>query len=119
MGLAEKIKVVEKTEEEEIGNYTCVLRHLHFLDHNNDLDLRAMINTIDNHQNANKWLKEQQIQNYQTCYQMAENMPRHEQPFVEEGKPNMAKHQLFSVLVEAELRDLYAPRPQDPDRAQF
>merc|ERR1712080_714581 len=93
--LAEKIKVVEKTEEEEIGNYTCVLRHLHFLDHNNDLDLRAMINTIDNHQNANKWLKEQQIQNYQTCYQMAENMPRHEQPVVEEGKPNMAKHQLF------------------------
>lgn len=93
--LAEKIKVVEKSEEEEIGNYTCVLRHLHFLDHNNDLDLRAMISQMDNYANPNKWLKDQQIQNYQSCYQMAENIPRHEQPFVEEGKPNMAKHQMF------------------------
>merc|ERR1711890_76327 len=85
--LAEKIKVVEKTEEEEIGNYTCVLRHLHFLDHNNDLDLRAMINTIDNHQNANKWLKEQQIQNYQTCYQMAEICPATNSRLLKKGNP--------------------------------
>merc|ERR1712080_439444 len=47
--LAEKINVVEKTEDEEIGNYTCVLRHLWYLDHNNDLDLHAMINRRETH----------------------------------------------------------------------
>merc|ERR1712080_807289 len=105
-------------EDEEIGNYTCVLRHLWYLDHNNDLDLHAMINKMETYP-GNEWLKDQHIQDHQTCYEMTQNIPRHNQPFVEEGKPNMAKIQFFFKCLSGGYRNMYAPRHQGPDRAQF
>merc|ERR1719508_468183 len=98
--LAEKIKVVEESEEEEIGNFTCIYRHLHFLNHKNDINLHSLINYYNTFNYPNQWLKDQQVQSFQTCYQMAESMPPQEQEYVEEGKPNLAKINHFFKCLE-------------------
>lgn len=93
--LAEKLKTVENQEDQEIGNYTCVLKHLHILDHNNNIELRGLIKNLDNYNIPSQWFKDQQIRNYETCQKMSENIPRHDQEYIEEGKPDVGKINSF------------------------
>ena len=95
--LAEKLEKAEKSDNDEIGNYTCVLRNLHILDHNNNLDLQDLIDSfyMEPTNIPDVWLRDQQVQNYKTCYQIAESNPQHQQENVEEGKPNIAKISQF------------------------
>merc|ERR1719290_219630 len=66
--LREKILINQRETEEKIRNFTCVMKELHVLNDNNELDLPAMKQNLLQFQMPSKWFKEHIVQDYENCY---------------------------------------------------
>jgi len=95
--LREKILINQRETEEKIRNFTCVMKELHVLNDNNELDLPAMKQNLLQFQMPSKWFKEHIVQDYENCYNMAQNVPKAvEHPYNYPNGPNMAKVKAFT-----------------------
>jgi len=73
--LTEKVKAQQHQMETKVGNMTCVLRECGILNQQNELDARAQKQYM-NQFKVGKWLKERINKDIDTCFELAENIPR-------------------------------------------
>merc|ERR1712002_855201 len=73
--LVEKLNEQKREMEEQIGNMTCVLKEMNYLDANNKLDIRGMKKDIEQYTMPSPWFATRYEEMIDTCYEMATNLP--------------------------------------------
>jgi len=73
--LVEKLNEQKRHMEEKVGNMTCVMREMNYIDTNNKLDLRAMKKDIEQYTMPSPWFAQRYEEVVEMCYEMATNLP--------------------------------------------
>merc|ERR1712180_292532 len=73
--LVEKLNEKKHVMQEEIGNMTCVLKEMGYLDYQNDLDLQGMKKAMKHYTPTSDWFEKHYHEMLRTCYEMATNLP--------------------------------------------
>jgi len=73
--LVEKLNEQKKEMEAKIGNMTCVLKEMNYIDANNKLDIRAMKRDMEQYTMPSPWFAQRYEELIDTCYDMATNLP--------------------------------------------
>jgi len=77
--LAEKLQMETQKIQAQLGNATCILQECNILDNNEDLDVNAMVQSMEKGEWGvfpDEWVKEQSIKNCRQCVTFAEAIPR-------------------------------------------
>lgn len=73
--LVEKLNEQKREMEEKVGNMTCVLKEMNYLDANNKLDIRGMKKDMEQYTMPSPWFAQRYEEMVDTCYDMATNLP--------------------------------------------
>jgi len=73
--LVEKLNEQKRQMETEIGNMTCVYKQMHFLNSDNEIDVRAIKRDVEQYEMPSPWFAQRYEEIVDTCYQMASNLP--------------------------------------------
>merc|ERR550519_2632751 len=73
--LVEKLNEQKREMEERVGNMTCVLKEMNYLDANNKLDIRGMKKDMEQYTMPSPWFAQRYKEMVDTCYDMATNLP--------------------------------------------
>jgi len=73
--LVEKLNEQKTQMEEKVGNLTCVMREMNFIDANNKLDIRALKKDLEQYTMPSPWFAKRYEEMMETCYEMATNLP--------------------------------------------
>merc|ERR1712179_672033 len=73
--LVEKLNEKKRVMEEEIGNMTCVMKEMGYLNHQNDLYLHGMKEDLKQYTMPSPWFENRYKEMQRTCYEMATNLP--------------------------------------------
>jgi len=94
-----KLQAEKERTNEKIGNMTCILQELNVLDKENNIDVQAMKNDIQQYTLPSVWFKQRYEQLLDSCYQMATTLPANiEDQYEVEGefgKVNVAQIKTF------------------------
>jgi len=77
--LTEKLQQETEKWQAKLGNASCVLKELDIIDQNEDLDVNAMVQSIERGEWGefpDEWLKEQHIKDCRNCGNFAESIPK-------------------------------------------
>jgi len=103
--LADKLKETKEKATAEMGNFTCVMKELNVLNDQNQIDLRAMKQDLENYNMPSEWFKNHEIRNLNICHQMSEAVPKSVQDdYNYPGAPNLAKMKVFIQCCEKTRR---------------
>merc|ERR1711874_838255 len=69
--LVEKLNEQKKAMEAKVGNMTCVLKEMNYIDANNKLDIRAMKRDMEQYTMPSPWFAQRYEELIDTCYDMA------------------------------------------------
>merc|ERR1719445_2645615 len=72
--LVEKLQGQKQEMEEKVGNLTCILQEVNILDNNNEISVSSMKRELEEY-SISVWLKENILNQLDTCYQMATTLP--------------------------------------------
>jgi len=73
--LVEKLNEQKKEMEAKIGNLTCVLKEMKYLNSDNQLDVRAIKKDMEQYTMPSPWFAQRYEELIDTCYEMATNLP--------------------------------------------
>lgn len=73
--LKEKLETVMEAHMNKMNNMTCVLREMHCLDDDNNIDIKAMKEDAENYKMPSDWFKERYFTILDSCYEVSENLP--------------------------------------------
>merc|ERR1712080_320962 len=73
--LVEKLNEQKKEMEAKIGNLTCVLKEMKYLNSDNQLDVRAIKKDMEQDTMPSPWFAQRDEELIDTCYEMATNLP--------------------------------------------
>merc|ERR1712066_813735 len=73
--LKEKLEHMMEEHVQEISNTTCVLRELHVIDQNNNIDVSAMKKDAEQYKMPSAWFGDRYEEILESCHQVAENLP--------------------------------------------
>merc|ERR1712106_403906 len=97
--LVEKLKGQKQEMEEKVGNLTCILQEVNFLDAKNEISISAMKKDLEQYNLPSVWFKEKHEALLDTCYEMANTLPAElEDGYIVEGEfgtVNMAQLKTF------------------------
>merc|ERR1712106_875 len=97
--LVEKLKGQKQEMEEKVGNLTCILQEVNFLDAKNEISISAMKKDLEQYNLPSVWFKEKHEALLDTCYEMATTLPAElEDGYIVEGEfgtVNMAQLKTF------------------------
>merc|ERR1711962_1067921 len=99
--LVEKLNEKKHDMQEEIGNMTCVLKEMGYLDYQNDLDLQGMKKAMKQYTPTSDWFEKHYHEMLRTCYEMATNLP---EKVVEQS---VVKGKSFGSVKMAELNSFF------------
>jgi len=73
--LTEKIEAVFEQQQQKVGNKTCILREMHFLNAENEIDVQAMKKDVEQYNMPSAWFKNRYEEIIDVCYEVANNLP--------------------------------------------
>jgi len=102
--LVEKLNEMRDQREAKIGNFTCVMKHMGYLNNDNEIDLNGMKGEKE-YTMPSPWFAQRYDEMLETCYEMATNLPAQieEQSMVTGetfGSVNLAHVRSFSACYE-------------------
>lgn len=77
--LTEKLLMEQQEVQQALGNMSCILQEMHMVNKNNDVDINAIEQAIDNEEWGpwkDQWVKDHHKQDCRDCYAIAEAAPR-------------------------------------------
>merc|ERR1711915_1100305 len=97
--LVEKLQSQKQEMQEKVGNLTCILQELNYLDNNNKLTIFGMKKDLAQYNLPSQWFKENYENLLDTCYEMATTLPAEiDNEYIVEGEfgtINMAQVKMF------------------------
>merc|ERR1712243_263718 len=99
--LVEKLNEKKHDMQEGIGNMTCVLKEMGYLNYQNDLDLYGMKKAMKQYTPPSAWFENHYHEMLRTCYEMATNLP---EKVVEQ---TVVKGESFGSVKMAELNKFF------------
>merc|ERR1711962_1152508 len=99
--LVEKLNEKKHVMQEEIGNMTCVLKEMGYLNYQNDLDFQGMKKAMKQYTPTSDWFEKHYHEMSRTCYEMATNLP---EKVVEQS---VVKGKSFGSVKMAELNSFF------------
>jgi len=99
--LVEKINEKKHIMEEEIGNLTCILKEIGYLNYQNDLDLQRMKEALKPYTMPSPWFEKKYHEMFRACYEIATNLP---EQIVEQS---VIKGDSFGSVKMAELKTYF------------
>merc|ERR1711915_380773 len=97
--LVEKLQSQKQEMQEKVGNLTCILQELNYLDNNNKLTIFDMKKDLAQYNLPSQWFKENYENLLDTCYEMATTLPAEiDNEYIVEGEfgtINMAQVKMF------------------------
>merc|ERR1711979_64598 len=99
--LVEKLNEKKHDMHAEIGNMTCVLKEMGYLNYQNDLDLQGMKKAMKQYTPTSEWFEKHYHEMLRTCYEMATNLP---EKVVEQS---VIKGESFGSVRMAELNSFF------------
>merc|ERR1711915_364754 len=97
--LVEKLQSQKQEMQEKVGNLTCILQELNYLDNNNKLTIFGMKKDLAQYNLPSQWFKENYENLLDTCYEMATTLPAEiDNEYIVEGEfgtLNMAQVKMF------------------------
>merc|ERR1711915_248852 len=73
--LVEKLQSQKEEMQEKVGNLTCILQELNYLDNNNKLSISGMKKDLAQYNLPSQWFKEKYKNLMDSCYEMATTLP--------------------------------------------
>merc|ERR1719507_2132877 len=73
--LVERLNAQKVEMQEEIGNFTCIMKELNTLGPNNELDIRAMKEDLKTFTPPSEWMITRYEALVDACYELATNLP--------------------------------------------
>ena len=73
--LVERLAEQKVEMEHKVGNMTCVLREMNYLNSRNEIDVRAMKQDMQKYNMPSEWFGERYEETIDNCYEMANNLP--------------------------------------------
>jgi len=73
--LKEKLEDAMEKHMNKVTNMTCVLREMHCIDEDNNIDIKAMKEDAENYKMPSEWFKEHYFTILDSCYEVSENLP--------------------------------------------
>lgn len=77
--LTEKLKAKTKEMQAKMGNASCILEELNIIDHNQNIDITGMVQSVKNGEWGefpDEWIKEHHIKDCQNCATYANSIPQ-------------------------------------------
>lgn len=77
--LTEKLKEATEEMQAKLGNASCILQELNIIDANEDLDVNAMVRSVEAGEWGefpDEWLKEHHIKDCRTCATVCQSIPK-------------------------------------------
>jgi len=74
--LVERLNAQKVEMQEEIGNFTCIMKELNTLGPNNELDIRAMKEDLKTFTPPSEWMITRYEALVDACYELATNLPQ-------------------------------------------
>merc|ERR1711915_844538 len=97
--LVEKLQSQKEEMQEKVGNLSCILQELSYLDNNNKLTIFGMKKDLAQYNLPSQWFKENYENLLDTCYEMATTLPAEiDNEYIVEGEfgtINMAQVKMF------------------------
>jgi len=94
--LRDKIVEAEKHAEQKIGNMTCVMKEMHIINDNHEIDIAAMKAELRQMVDLSEWFKNRVEKDMDNCYAVAQNIPVDVQTaYAYPGNPHLAKLKAF------------------------
>merc|ERR1712080_6781 len=100
--LRDKIVEAEKHAEQKIGNMTCVMKEMHIINDNHEIDIAAMKAELRQMVDLSEWFKNRVETDTDNCYAVAQNIPVDVQTaYAYPGNPHLAKIKAFMTCCKA------------------
>lgn len=99
--LVEKLNEKKHDMQDEIGNMTCVLKEMGYLNYQNDLDFQGMKEATKHYTAPSAWFEKHYYEKMRACYEMATNLPERT---VEQS---VVKGESFGSVKMAELKTFF------------
>merc|ERR1712240_717020 len=99
--LVEKLNEKNHDMQDEIGNMTCVLKEMGYLNYQNDLDFQGMKEATKHYTAPSAWFEKHYYEKVRACYEMATNLPERT---VEQS---VVKGESFGSVKMAELKTFF------------
>merc|ERR1712126_529946 len=99
--LVEKLNEKKHDMQDEIGNMTCFLKEMGYLNYQNDLDFQGMKEATKHYTAPSAWFEKHYYEKMRACYEMATNLP---EKTVEQS---VVKGESFGSVKMAELKTFF------------